>query len=329
MTITMAHGSGGRLTDNLIHGCFARHFSNPVLNGMEDAAVLKPDAGRIAVTTDSFVVTPLFFSGGDIGRLAVCGTVNDLLMRGATPRWLTAGFILETGLDTELLDRAVASMAATAAEAGVTIVAGDTKVVEGNGGLYINTAGIGTLEDGVSIAAANSVSGDAILLSGFLAEHEACILSSRMGIENTIQSDCAPLVELVTALLADGLTLHALRDVTRGGLATVLNELAAASGTRFALDPDVALTSKQVRSFCDILGLDPLYMGNEGKLVLTLPMEQATRALAVMQRSRYGENARLIGCVQHSDSPGVTLPARSGAIRTIPPLLGEGLPRIC
>lgn len=330
MKITMAHGSGGSLTDELIRNCFARRFDNAVLSQMEDAAALSPQTGRIAFTTDSFVVTPLQFPGGDIGRLAVCGTVNDLLMRGASPRWLSAGFILETGLDTALLGQITASLAETAKEAGVSIVAGDTKVIEGNGGLYINTTGIGEIPDGVDIRAAGSRPGDAVILSGNLGEHEACILSRRMGIDNDIQSDCAPLREMVETLLAAGLPVHAMRDVTRGGLATVLNELARAAGVAFALDGK-PLASETVRGFCDILGLDPLYMGNEGKLVLTLPAERADEAVRRLRSAKYGQNARIIGYAEAAGegAPPLTVKTRAGTARAVPPLLGEGLPRIC
>ncbi len=215
MKITMAHGSGGTATAELIDSIFARHFQNPILARMEDSAVV-PGGNRIALTTDSFVVTPLFFSGGDIGRLAVCGTVNDLAMSGALPRYLTCGFILEEGADTQEIERIVLSMAETAREAGVTIVAGDTKVIEGRGGLYINTSGVGFVPEDCTLSSSACQPGDRVILSGCLGDHHAAILSARMGIENNIQSDCAPLNGLTGALMQNGIRVHAMRDVTRG-----------------------------------------------------------------------------------------------------------------
>ena len=228
MEITLAHGSGGAATGELIRTVFAKAFDNPILRQMDDSAVV-PGSGQLAVTTDSFVVQPLFFPGGDIGRLAVCGTVNDLLMRGATPKYLTTGFILETGCTTQDLSRIARSMAATADEAGVTIVAGDTKVVEGSGNIYINTAGVGFLPTDTHIAATALQPGDALLVSGAMGDHHAAILSARMGMDNTIRSDCAPLGNMVAALLQGGVDVHTLRDITRGGLGTVLCELAEAA----------------------------------------------------------------------------------------------------
>ncbi len=328
MKITTAHGGGGKMTNDLIRDVFLRHFADGVLNEMEDAAVLPRPSGRIAFTTDSFVVTPLFFNGGDIGRLAVCGTVNDLLMRGATPKYLSAGFVLEEGLEVDALNRVARSMRAAADEAGVRIVAGDTKVVEGKGGLYVNTAGIGVLADGTDISARYAAPGDAVLVSGFMGNHHACILSARMGIENGIASDCAPLTGMVAALLSGGIPAHVMRDVTRGGLATTLHEIAEASRVRIALFDAPALADGQVQGFCDILGLDPLYMGNEGKLALILPGEYAEAALRALRASRYGEHARIAGEVLEG-APCVTVRTRAGSDRIVGPLLGEGLPRIC
>ena len=328
MKITAAHGGGGKSMDDLIQGVFLKHFANDTLNQLEDSALLRLDTPQIAFTTDSFVVTPLVFSGGDIGRLAVCGTVNDLLMRGATPRYLSAGFILEEGLELKTLERVVSSMQAAATEAGVSIVAGDTKVVEGNGGMYINTSGIGTLDVESNISVHNAAVGDAVIVSGNMGNHHACILSARMGIENNIHSDCAPLREMVLSLLRNKLPVHTLRDITRGGLATVLYEIAQASGVQIALDGGVSLTDDSVQGFCDILGLDPLYMGNEGKLVLLLPMDEATQALALLQACPYGENAKIIGTVTPGTA-GVTVSTRAGVARALRPLPGEGLPRIC
>ncbi len=329
MKITQAHGGGGKLTTALIHDIFARHFANETLNRMEDAAVVPVNTPNIAFTTDSFVVTPLFFPGGDIGRLAVCGTVNDLLMRGAVPRYLTAGFILEEGLDTDVLERVARSMKETADEAGVTIVAGDTKVVEGSGGLYINTAGVGEMRHPQDVSVQNARPGDVVILSGDVGLHHAAILSARLGIENAIGSDAAPLVEMVLGLLEAGLPVHVLRDITRGGLGAVLYEIAQGSGVRIAMDHTVPLTDDTVGGFCELLGLDPLFMGNEGKLALVLPEACAQEALRLMRAARYGANARVVARVEASSVPLLTLGTRAGGTRSIEPLAGEGLPRIC
>ncbi len=327
MKITLAEGAGGVSTSRLISEVFAKHFQNPILAGMEDAAVLPTEGGRIAMTTDSFVVTPLFFKGGDIGRLAIAGTVNDLLMRGATPRYLTAAFIIETGADTEVLEQIARSMAETAKEAGVFIVAGDTKVVEGNGQVFINTTGVGFVPEGVEISASFAKAGDVVLLSGTLGDHHAALLSARMGIENAIESDAAPLTDMVQAMLTAGIHLHALRDVTRGGLGTVLTEIAEASGVQIQLEEDSLPLTPAVKSFCGLLGLSPLYMGNEGKLIALLPAEEAERAIEIVRSSPYGENAAIIGTVATGD--GVILRTPLGGRRKIGPLVGEGLPRIC
>lgn len=328
MKITMAHGSGGKATSELISQIFAASFNNPVLSAMEDSAVV-PGAGTLALTTDSFVVTPLFFPGGSIGRLAVCGTVNDLLMAGAAPRYLTCGFIIEEGAESGDLARIAQDMAQTAKEAGVTVVAGDTKVVEGKGGLYINTAGVGFVPAGRHVSAANCREGDAVLLSGFLGEHHAAILSARMGIENQIQSDCAPLGEAVNALFESGVRVGALRDVTRGGLATVLNEFASASGCCMELREEKLPISAAVSGFCGILGLDPLYMGNEGKFVAVVAQEDAEKALRALRRSKYGENAAIVGSVVAGDAGTLMVRTSIGGTRIVPELYGEGLPRIC
>ena len=331
MKITMAHGSGGESSAQLMKDIFGKHFSNEVLARMEDAAVLDipADGGsaKIACSTDSFVVTPLIFKGGDIGKLCVCGTVNDLLMMGAEPKYLTCGFILEEGLDTELLDQIVESMAAQAREAGVIIAAGDTKVVEGDGGLYINTTGIGLIPEGRDVSSANCREGDVILCSGNLGDHHACILSHRMEIENDIESDCAALNDVVGALFDAGIDVRTMRDVTRGGLGTVINEIAESSSCKIELDEEAIPVSPQVRGFSDILGLDPLYMGNEGKMIAVVPEKQAEAALAAMRSSEHGKDAVIIGRVQAGE--GAFIKTRLGATRRFDVLYGEGLPRIC
>lgn len=325
MKISASHGSGGRDTAQLIREVFDNSYGNEIMSQMEDAALL-PVTGEIAFTTDSFVVDPLFFPNGDIGRLAVSGTVNDLLTRGAVPKYLSAGFILEEGLEIETLKRVAASVADAAKEAGVKIVTGDTKVIEGNGGMYINTAGIGLIEQ-KPLSSANIRKEDAILLTGTLGDHHACILSQRMGIENSIKSDVAPLCEIVRALRDSDMEIHCIRDITRGGLATVINELSSAIGLRAELSEEHLPVSKEVAGLCGVLGLDPLYMGNEGKMLITLPWEQHEKALQIIRNSRYGENAAAVG--KFTDGARVVLKTKIGGLRTVSPLSGEGLPRIC
>ncbi len=330
--IALIHGSGGQATNDLIHEIFAKEFDNDTLNKMEDSAVV-PGSGTIAMTTDSFVVTPLEYPGGNVGRLCVCGTVNDLLMRGAIPKYLTCGFILEEGLEVSLLKRVVKEMAATAREAGVTIVAGDTKVIEGKGGLYINTAGVGFVPEGRDVSSLQCAEGDAILVSGTMGDHHATILSSRMSIENEIESDNAPLNDMVEALFAAGLHVHTMRDVTRGGLATVLKELALSSSLTFWLEDGKIPVTPAVKDFCGLLGLDPYYMGNEGKMVVLVPAEEKEQALSVLQQAKYGEQAMCIGEVKKPEDAGekgqLFLKTSIGGIRRMDILQGEGLPRIC
>lgn len=326
MRINMSHGSGGKASAELMRDIFGRYFSNEILDKMEDAAVLEMN-GKIAYTTDSFVVSPLFFKGGDIGKLAVCGTVNDLLMMGAVPRYLTAGFILQEGLEFDILEKIATSMAETALRAGVRIVAGDTKVVEGNGGLYINTSGIGEIPDGRNFSAANCSEGDMLLISGNLGDHHACILSARMGIENNIKSDCAPLNSLASSLTENSIKVRAMRDVTRGGLGTILNEIAESSDCGIELIEESLPIHPEVKSFCDILGLDPLYMGNEGKMIAVIAPEDAERALILMRQTEDGKNAEIIGRIVSGKR--VYLKTRLGGSRIVDMLYGEGLPRIC
>lgn len=326
MKITLAHGSGGKSTTDLINSVFAKHLSNPILNMMEDSAVVD-GVSRIAITTDSFVVTPVIFKGGDIGRLSICGTVNDLLMRGATPKYITCAFIIEEGADTDTLEQIVRSMADTAREAGVIVVCGDTKVIEGSGGIYINTTGVGFVKESTDIVSTNLRAGDAIVVSGNMGDHHAAILSARMNIENNIKSDNAPLGEMVRKMLREGIELHTLRDVTRGGLGTVLNELAKASNVGIELRENAIPVDKEVKAFARILGLDIMHMGNEGKLVAAMPKSQAERAVEIMKSCKYGENSAIIGEVV--EEKGVTLVTQLGGRRAVTVLFGEGLPRIC
>lgn len=326
MKITLAHGSGGKSTSELIYKVFAKHFSNPILNMMEDSAVVD-GSSKIAVTTDSFVVTPVIFKGGDIGRLSVCGTVNDLLMRGAKPKYITSAFIIEEGADSDLLEQIVKSMAETSKEAGVTVICGDTKVIEGSGGIYINTTGVGFVKESTDIVSTNLRTGDAVIISGNTGDHHAAILSARMGIENNIKSDNAPLVEMVEKMLKSGIELHCMRDVTRGGLGTVLNELAKASHVNIEIQEENIPVDSGVKAFAKILGLDIMHMGNEGKLVAIVPEKDAEKAVEIIRNSKYGENAQIIGTVKNGE--GVDLITPIGGKRRVNVLYGEGLPRIC
>ena len=329
MIITMAHGSGGKSSNELIENLFKEKFKNPSLDKLEDAAVLDIEGKKkMAFTTDSFVVTPLFFPGGDIGKLAVCGTVNDLLMMGAEPKYLTAGFILEEGLEIEKLERIVDSMAKEAKKAGVMIVAGDTKVIEGKGGLFINTSGIGFIEEGIEISASECKPGDAVILSGTLGNHHACILSQRMKIENNIKSDCAVLKDMVQGMLKAGLKVKAMRDVTRGGLGTIINEIASSSGIGIELKEEAFPVDIKIKGFCEILGLDPLYMANEGKMVCIVSDSDKEKAIEIIKNSEFGENCAIIGKAVEG-KPVVTMETRLGGKRIIDVLYGEGLPRIC
>ena len=324
--ITMAHGSGGKSSHELMGRIFGKYFANDILDQLEDAAVLEIN-GKIAYSTDSFVVTPLFFKGGNIGKLCVAGTVNDLLMMGAEPKYLTCGFILEEGLPISDLEEIAKTMAEEAAKAGVKIVAGDTKVVEGNGGLYINTSGIGIIPEGRDARAAGCEAGDIILLSGNLGDHQATIYSARMEIENDIQSDCGCLNDITEALYAAGVTPKCMRDVTRGGLGTILNELARSSGCGMRIEEEKIPVDPKIRGFADILGLDPLYMANEGKMIAVVAAEDAEKALEAMRATEHGKNAAVIGTVTE-DGP-VALITPLGAARVLDVLYGEGLPRIC
>lgn len=324
--ISMIHGSGGSATGELIETVFAKAYSNSHISSMEDATVVE-GSSRIAVTTDSFVVTPLFYPGGDIGRLSVCGSVNDLLSRGAIPKYLTAAFVIEEGTRVETLREIAGSIADTAGEAGVTVVCGDTKVIEGSGGVVVNTTGIGFVGEGIDISAKGARPGDHIIVSGRLGDHHACILSRRLEVENDIESDNAPLVEMSEKLFS--LKVHSMRDVTRGGLATVLFELAASSGRRFVIDETRIPVSDEVRDFCGIMGLDPLYMGNEGKMVFIVAPEDSLAALEAVRSSKYGEYAEDIGIVEESGEKELVVRTSIGGARRLIPLADEGLPRIC
>ncbi|MBS0149605.1 MAG: hydrogenase expression/formation protein HypE [Nitrospira sp.] len=332
-TVQLAHGGGGRLMQELIQGVFVKAFQNPMLESLHDGATWRVEKGTFAFATDSYVVRPLFFPGGDIGSLAVNGTINDLAMCGAKPLYLSAGFILEEGLSMEVLQRVVNSMADAARAAGVPIVTGDTKVVDrGKGdGIFINTSGVGLVPTGVCVLPTLIQSGDAILVSGDLGSHGVAVLSVREGLtfDGPIESDSAPLHHIVADLIDSGIEIHCLRDLTRGGLASVLNELAVAAAVGMTVDESAIPVSEPVRGACELLGLDPLYVANEGRFVAMVPASQAETALAVMRRHKVARQAASIGTVTDRSAPPVVLRTVLGTQRILDLLSGEQLPRIC
>jgi hydrogenase expression/formation protein HypE len=330
--IIMAHGSGGKLAHELIEKTFLSALSNPLLAKLDDSAVFDC-RGRLAFTTDSYVVKPVFFPGGDIGRLAVCGTVNDLAMSGAVPLYLSLAFIIEEGLLRDDLMRILTSIQATSEEAGVQIVTGDTKVVDRGSAdrLFINTAGLGLVPDGVSISGSNARPGDKVILSGTIGDHGIAVLSQREGISfsTPLRSDCAPLNGLVADMIQASPRIHAMRDPTRGGLATTLNEIAAQSKVGIRIEEGKIPVRDEVRGACEMLGLDPLYVANEGKLVAMVAPEDAGAVLEKMRRNAYGREASIVGEVQQ-DHPGrVVMKTGIGASRIVDMLVGDPLPRIC
>jgi hydrogenase expression/formation protein HypE len=331
--VLLAHGGGGRLMSRLIQEVFLPAFDNPLLSGLHDGAAFEVSGARLAFSTDSYVVHPLFFPGGDIGRLAINGTVNDLAMCGARPLYLSAGFIIEEGLPLDTLRRVVESMGAAAREAGVLLATGDTKVVErGKGdGLYINTAGIGLIEGAEKIAPDQVRPGDQVLLSGDLGRHGMAVMAQREGLEfeSTIASDCAPLAGLVQELLQAGVEIHCLRDLTRGGLASALVEIAETAGVKIEIEEREIPVLEEVQGACELLGLDPLYVANEGRLAAFVAPRHAGRALEVMRGHALGKGATLIGQVQQDGLGQVVLRSRIGVGRLLDRLSGEQLPRIC
>ena len=331
--ILLAHGGGGRLMHQLIEQTIVPAFRNPVLDVRHDSAVLDVGGTRLAFTTDSYVVRPLFFPGGDIGTLAVNGTVNDLAMAGARPLYLSASFVLEEGLPVETLQRILASMRRAADAAEVQIVTGDTKVVDrGKGdGIFITTAGVGRIEHALAITPASVRPGDAVLLSGDLGRHGMAIMAVREGLdfETTIESDCAPLAGLVADLISGGIEVHCLRDLTRGGLASALIEIAEASGVQIHMREAAVPVNEEVRGACEILGFDPLYVANEGRFACFTPQADAEQALRILRSHPLGKDAALIGSVTQKAPGLVTLESRIGATRIVDMLSGEQLPRIC
>jgi hydrogenase expression/formation protein HypE len=341
--IVLGHGSGGRLSAELLRDVFLPLFSNPLLDRMDDQAIFELPGSRFALTTDSFVVKPLFFPGGDIGSLAVHGTVNDLAMGGARPIFLSAAFILEEGFPTDELRKIAASMAAAAAASGVTIVTGDTKVVEkGKGdGLFVNTTGIGIVPEGLRLSASLAQPGDRVILSGPIGDHGIAILAKREGLafDTEIQSDSAPLYGLVAAMLAASSEspagIRCMRDPTRGGLSSALNEIAAQSGVSIQIEESKIPVREEVCGACELLGLDPLYVANEGKLIAIVAPEAADGILAAMREHERGEEAALIGTVSPGGRDGsrraglVSMKTAFGSNRIVDLLAGDQLPRIC
>lgn len=331
--VLMAHGGGGKLMNQLIEKMFLSTFKNSLLETRHDGAVFSLGNTRLAFTTDSYVIRPLFFPGGNIGELAVYGTVNDLAMCGARPRYLSAGFILEEGLPMETLWQIAQSMQRAAEKAGVQLVTGDTKVVDkGKGdGVFINTAGIGIIEYDRPIAPASVKPGDRVLLSGDIGRHGVAIMAVREGLafETTIESDCAAVSGLVMALLEAGIEIHCLRDLTRGGLASAIVEIAEASGCSIQLEERNIPVREAVRGACEMLGLDPLYVANEGRFLAIVAPADAERALQIMQAHPLGEGASLMGRVTDDRTGLVSLKSLVGTSRVIDRLSGEQLPRIC
>lgn len=331
--VLLAHGSGGKMTHNLLEKMIVPTFSNPLLEARHDGAVMQVGETKLAFTTDSYVVRPLFFPGGDIGKLAVTGTINDLAMCGARPLYLSAGLIIEEGLPMETLWQVIQSMQQTAAAAGVAIVTGDTKVVDkGKGdGIFINTAGVGTLLTERPIAPSQIESGDAIILSGDLGRHGICIMAVREGLafESEIESDCAPLNVIVSRLIEAGADIHCLRDLTRGGLASALVEIAQTAQRQINIDESMIPVREDVRGACELLGLDPLYVANEGRFIAIVAQKDAQKALALLRSHPLGADAAIIGEVGADSSDLVTMRSAIGTSRIVDMLTGEQLPRIC
>jgi hydrogenase expression/formation protein HypE len=331
--VLLGHGSGGKLSAELLTDVFLPALGNPVLDRLEDQAVVSLNGTRLAMSTDSFVVKPLFFKGGDIGSLAVHGTINDLAMGAAKPLWMSVAFILEEGLEIDVLRRVVASMQEAAEKAGVQIVTGDTKVVERGSadGMYINTTGIGLVREEIVLSASQAQVGDAILVSGMLGDHGIAILAEREGLkfETEVRSDSAPLYGLVKKLLDAAQEVRCLRDPTRGGLSSTLNEIAGSSNVGMELDEAAIPVREQVRGACEMLGLDPMYVANEGKLVAVVSAAAAERALAALRSHPLGVDARIIGRVTKEHRRMVVMRTTFGTTRIVDMLAGDQLPRIC
>jgi len=331
--IRLAHGSGGEASRSLIAFFVEKYLANPIIEGLEDSAVVRHKGSRIAFTTDSYVVSPIFFPGGDIGSLAINGTVNDLSMVGARPLALTLSLIIEEGFAFKDLERIIDSVSKAARRAGVEIVGGDTKVVERGSadGIFVNTAGLGVVGDGIEISASGARPGDAVIISGSIGDHGVAVLSKRegLGFETIVESDTAPLNRLVEKMLGVTTEIHAMRDPTRGGLATALNEIASRSGVRVTIDESCVPIRPEVQRACDMFGLDPFYVANEGKLVAFVPKAFADRMIEAMRMTDVGKEAAIIGEVEAEDTGLVILNTSVGGQRILSPLSGELLPRIC
>ncbi|PPC80644.1 MAG: hydrogenase expression/formation protein HypE [Hyphomicrobium sp.] len=336
--VTLAHGGGGKAMKDLIDDVFVSAFDNGLLAPMEDQARidlagLAQHGDRLAFTTDSFVVDPIFFPGGDIGKLAVCGTVNDLAVGGARPLYLSCAAIIEEGVELDVLRRISKSMAETARAAGVQIVTGDTKVVQKGAcdKIFLTTTGVGVIRTDVHIGADRARPGDVVLVNGVLGDHGAAILGARgdMALDSPIESDCAPLNGLIEMLLTAAPNTRAIRDATRGGIATVLNEFAQTSQAAIEIDETKTPLRSEVKGFCEILGLDPLYLANEGKIVVIVPPEEADAAIRAMRAHAYGAGAAAIGFVRCGEPGRVTMKTVFGGVRIVDMLVGEQLPRIC
>ncbi|MBE9512796.1 MAG: hydrogenase expression/formation protein HypE [Chloroflexi bacterium] len=330
--ILLTHGSGGKLAHELVEKSFVKALANPLLAKLDDSAVFDL-SGKLAFTTDSHVVSPIFYPGGDIGKLAVCGTVNDLAMSGAKPLYLSLAFIIEEGLLQDELDKIVNSIQKATKEAEVEIVTGDTKVVNRGSAdkLFINTAGVGIIPQGVNISGSNARPGDKVILSGTIGEHGIAVLSQRQGLSfsTQLESDLAPLGSLVADMLAVSHNIHCLRDPTRGGLATILNELAEQSKVSIRINEEKIPVREEVLAACEMLGLDPLYIANEGKLVAIVPALDATKVLKAMRGNHYGKSAAVIGEVRAENPGRVIMKTSLGTSRIIDMLVGDPLPRIC
>lgn len=338
--ITLAHGSGGKVTQNLIAQVFYKHFANEILQKGDDAACVRVPSGtdgqkgtKLAYTTDSFVISPIFFRGGDIGKLSICGTVNDLTTSGAKPLALSCGFIIEEGFPVADLEKIVESMARTASECHVKIVTGDTKVVPKGAadGIFINTSGIGIIADDINISASNAKPGDLVIITGTIGDHGCSVLLEReeLNINSEIKSDCAPLNILIENVLKETSDIHVLRDPTRGGLATALNEIASQSRVGMIIDEEKIPVKNEVRGVCELLGMEPLYMANEGKMIVIVPADKGNLVLETLKKNALGREASIIGEVTQLHEKRVIMKTAIGGTRIVDMLTGDQLPRIC
>lgn len=331
--IVLGHGSGGKLTKDLVDEVFLASFSNQWLSTLTDSALLEFEGQRIAFTTDSYVVRPIFFKGGDLGKLAVCGTVNDLSVMGAKPLFITCGFIIEEGYEIDSLKRIVDSMRKAAEEAGVAIVAGDTKVVDkGSGdGIFLNTSGVGVVSSGIDLRRERVKPGDSVLINGTVGDHGMAVLISReqFGFESSIESDCASLNKLISGILSSGADIKFMRDATRGGVATILNELASGMGFGVLVDEEKIPVTEEVRALCEILGMDPLYVANEGKVVVVCGSADKEKVLKAMKEHPLGRRAEVVGEIVKEPASLVMTRTKIGSRRILDLLVDDQLPRIC